>query len=196
MNWLAHLNLSEPTVDFRLGNVIADFVKGEARLALPAQVKRGTDCHLLIDAYTDAHPVFLRSRQRVSRPNRKFASILIDIFYDHFLSVHWLAYSAQPREDFIAEVYRDFLKFTEGQVPQARTFVEHMVQGDWLNEYVSVDGIARTLARVSGRLQRPGVLTPMAEELRANYAGFEQDFAEFYPQLRTHVVEAGFGVSE
>ena len=195
MNWLAHLNLSEPTVEFRLGNVIADFVKGEARLALPAQVKRGTDCHLLIDAYTDAHPVFQRSRQRISRPNRKFASILIDIFYDHFLSVHWADHSAQPREVFIANVYRDFLAYTEQQVPQARSFVEHMVQGDWLNEYISVEGIRRTLTRVSGRLGRPGLLTPMAEELTANYAGLDADFAEFYPQLREHVLANGFVVS-
>ncbi len=194
MNWLAHLNLSEPTVAFRLGNVIADFVKGEARLALPVEVKRGTDCHLLIDAYTDAHPVFQHSRQRVSRPNRKFASILIDIFYDHFLSVHWLDYATQPRTDFIAEVYQDFLDFTVGQVPQARKFVEHMVQGDWLGEYVEVDGIGHTLARVSGRLGWPGLLTPMVEELTANYTGFEQDFAEFYPQLREHVRQSGFAV--
>ena len=187
MNWLAHLHLSEPTVEFRLGNVIADFVKGEARQQLPPQVKRGTDCHLLIDAFTDAHPIFLQSRQRISRTNRKFASILIDIFYDHFLSARWADYSAQPLDEFVTEVYASFITYTAHDVPQAKEFVQHLVAGDWLREYVTVDGAARTLARVSRRLRRPGLLVPMLSELRENYAALGEDFAAFYPQLQARV---------
>jgi len=37
-------------------------------------------------------------------------------------------------------------------------------------------------------------LTPMVEELTAHYTGFEQDFAEFYPQLREQVRQSGFAV--
>jgi acyl carrier protein phosphodiesterase len=187
MNWLAHLHLSEPTVEFRLGNVIADFVKGEARQQLPPQVKRGTDCHLFIDAFTDAHPIFLRSRARISPKNRRFGSILIDIFYDHFLSAQWCNYSSVPLDGFVTEVYASFLGYTQhkhSDVPQARDFVQHMVAGDWLREYVTVDGVARTLARVSRRLSRPNLLVPMLDELKANYDDLRDDFAAFYPTLQ------------
>jgi acyl carrier protein phosphodiesterase len=184
MNWLAHLHLSEPTVEFRLGNVIADFVKGEARQQLPPQVKRGTECHLMIDAFTDAHPIFLQSRQRISRASRKFASILIDIFYDHYLSANWGSYSAQPLDAFVTEVYASFISYTQHDTTQTKDFVQHLVAGDWLREYVTVDGVERTLARVSRRLRRPGLLVPMLDELKANYADLHNDFCLFYPDLQ------------
>jgi acyl carrier protein phosphodiesterase len=187
MNWLAHLHLSDPTVEFRLGNVIADFVKGEARQNLPVPVKRGTDCHLFIDAFTDAHPLFLRSRARISQRHRRFGSILVDIFYDHFLSARWAEYSPQPLDEFVSEVYESFITYTTHNVPEAREFVQHMVAGDWLREYVTVDGVARTLARVSRRLRRPGLLVPMLGELKANYDDLSADFCAFYPELQRAV---------
>jgi acyl carrier protein phosphodiesterase len=187
MNWLAHLHLSPNDVEFRLGNVIADFVKGEARLQLPSAVKRGTDCHLFIDACTDAHPIFKHSRQRISPPRRKFASILVDIFYDHFLASRWAEFSAELLDDFATDIYRDFINYTADQVPAARHFVQHMAQGDWLREYVSVEGVERTLMRVSRRLGRPNLLVPMLDELKNNYAELNDDFSAFYPQLRASV---------
>ena len=152
---------------------------------MPPQVKRGTDCHLMIDAFTDAHPIFLRSRARISAKNRRFASILIDIFYDHFLSAQWAEYSSQPLDVFVTDVYTSFLSYTLHSVPQAKDFVQHLVAGDWLREYVTVDGVARTLGRVSYRLNRPGLLVPMLDELRENYDDLNDDFRLFYPELQS-----------
>lgn len=188
MNWLAHIHLSPPDVEFRLGNVIADVIKGEARHHLAPGIQRGVACHLAIDTFTDAHVIFKASRQRISQPHRKFASILIDIFYDHYLAAHWADYSAIPLDAFVEDVYRSFTQYTTQHLPQAQDFVHHMVQQDWLREYKTVDGVARTLARVSRRLKRPGILSPMLDELRDNYADLEADFRAFYPQLQAHVV--------
>jgi acyl carrier protein phosphodiesterase len=187
MNWLAHLHVSEDDVEVRLGNVIADFIKGEKRQALNARVRRGVACHMFIDSFTDAHPVFLRSRRRISPAHRKFAGILIDVFYDHFLSAHWPDYSAQPKRAFIDGIYADFDRYTERALPDAWRFVLRMAEDDWLGEYETLGGIERTLARISGRLNRPGLLVPLVSELNENYAGLAIDFAEFYPALRTAV---------
>ena len=189
MNWLAHLHLSEDDVEVRLGNVIADFIKGEKRQALNARIRRGVACHMFIDSYTDAHPVFLRSRQRISPAHRKFAGIAVDVFYDHFLSVGWSGYSTQPKRAFIDRIYADFDRYTKMELPDARRFVLRMAEDDWLGEYETLAGIERTLARVSGRLKRPGLLLPLAAELTANYAGLAEDFAAFYPALRAGVGE-------
>ena len=187
MNWLAHLHLSEDDIEVRLGNVIADFIKGEKRQALNPRIRRGVSCHMFIDSFTDAHPVFLRSRQRISPANRKFAGIVVDVFYDHFLSIRWHEFSAQPKRAFIDGIYRDFDRYTETELPDARRFVLRMAEDDWLGEYETLTGIERTLARISGRLNRPGLLVPLAAELTTNYAGLAGDFAEFYPALRTAV---------
>ena len=190
MNWLAHIHLSPPDVEFRLGNVLADVIKGEARANLAPGILRGMACHHLIDNFTDAHELFKRSRQHISLPNRKFASILVDIFYDHFLSMHWLDYSVIPLNDCINEVYLSFGDYTLTHLPQASDFVQYMIQQDWLREYQTIDGIERTLARVSRRLKRPGLLTPMLDELRQSYADLDADFRAFYPQLQAHVALA------
>lgn len=188
MNWLAHIHLSPPDVEFRLGNVIADVIKGEARHRLTPGLQRGVACHLAIDNFTDAHPIFKASRQRVSQPHRKFASILIDIFYDHYLAANWADFSAIPLDDFVEAVYHSFTDYTVQHLPQAQDFVQYMVQQDWLREYRTVDGVARTLTRVSRRLKRPGILSPMLDELRDHYAGLEADFRAFYPQLQAYVI--------
>jgi acyl carrier protein phosphodiesterase len=194
MNWLAHLHLSEPDVEVRLGNVIADFVKGDARRNLNERLRRGVECHLLIDNFTDAHPIFKQSRQRISLPHRKFASILVDVFYDHFLSTHWPTYSAAPLSQFIVEVYDSFLDYTATKMLDAREFVQRMAHDNWLGEYATLDGIERTLARVSRRLQRPGLLTPGIRELVENYEALEHDFHVFYPQLVASVETWQIGV--
>ncbi len=188
MNWLAHIHLSPPDVEFQLGNVIADVIKGEARHRLAPGIQRGVACHLAIDNFTDDHAIFKASRQRISQPHRKFASILIDIFYDHYLAANWVDYSAILLDDFVEAVYANFTAYTTQHLPQAQDFVYHMVQQDWLREYKTVDGVARTLARVSRRLKRPGILSPMLDELRDNYADLEADFRAFYPQLQAHVL--------
>jgi acyl carrier protein phosphodiesterase len=192
MNWLAHIHLSDDDVEMRLGNVLADVIKGEARLALNAGIQRGIACHHVIDLYTDTHPVFLRSRGRVSPQYRKLASVLVDIFYDHFLSLRWDLYSAEPREAFISTVYAQFSAYTPARLPQAQRFVDYMVKDDWLGSYGTLAGIEQTLARVSGRLHRPGLLTPAIREIEDKFAGFDADFQEFYPELRARV--EGWGI--
>jgi acyl carrier protein phosphodiesterase len=40
MNWLAHLLLSEPTAEHRLGNILGDLVKGKERDNLNPIIRR------------------------------------------------------------------------------------------------------------------------------------------------------------
>src|SRR4051812_26307099 len=102
MNYLAHLLLSENSPEARIGNLMGDFVKSASLdpNTYSAPMRRGITLHQKIDAYTDTHPVFQISRTRISAPRRRYAGILIDIFYDHFLATHWSDFSPQPLPDF------------------------------------------------------------------------------------------------
>ncbi|MEB3179870.1 MAG: DUF479 domain-containing protein, partial [Nostocaceae cyanobacterium] len=77
MNWLAHLLLSEYNVEHRLGNLLADLVKGSARQELNPRIQQGIACHQAIDTFTDQHSVVHRSKQRISDHYRRFSSILV-----------------------------------------------------------------------------------------------------------------------
>ncbi len=96
MNFLAHLYLSGNDEQLMIGNFIADSVKGSSYKNFPDGIKRGILLHRAIDFYSDNHSVFLKSVERL-RPNyHKYAGVIVDIFFDHFLAKNWKEYSENP----------------------------------------------------------------------------------------------------
>lgn len=191
MNWLAHLLLSEPNVESRLGNLLADIVKGTARQELNLHLQRGIACHQVIDRFTDNHIVVQRSKERINSSYRRFAGVLVDIFYDHFLAKNWSQYSHVSLDEFTAEIYQSFRAY-QGQIPPiVREIITRVAAEDWLGSYRTVSGVEITLLRISRRLSRRRnrhfSLTPAINELITHYDALEYDFQEFFPQLFFHV---------
>jgi acyl carrier protein phosphodiesterase len=187
MNWLAHLVLSERSSAFRLGNLLPDLMTRAELAVAPEIFQRGIECHRRIDAFTDRHPVVRRSVRRVSPAHRRFAPILMDIFYDHYLSVHWARHCAQPLAEFVQEIYTSFNKHGAQLPPTTRSHLERMRVENWLSSYREIDGVRLTLDRISQRLRRRVELGAAVVELVQNYTLLEADFAEFFPELRAHV---------
>ena len=191
MNWLAHAFLSKPEAEFRLGNLLADLVKGRDRAAMSAAFLAGVRQHQAIDAFTDSHPVVHRSRARIGEGYRHLTGILIDIFYDHYLALDWHLYSPEPLDAFTARLYADLRAFSMQLPAEAQIALERMVRDDRLGSYRTIDGITATLQRVSVRLtQRIGKdfhLESAISELVANYDGLRKDFVEFFPLLQSSV---------
>ena len=65
MNWLAHILLSEPNVENRLGNLLGDLVKGKDLDGLNCNLRRGVSRHYAIDKFTDSHPIVKISKKRI-----------------------------------------------------------------------------------------------------------------------------------
>lgn len=191
MNWLAHAFLSEPDVEFRLGNLLADLVKGRDRVGMPAAFLDGARRHQAIDIFTDAHPAVHRSRARLGGDFRHATGILVDVFYDHFLALDWQRYSPEPLEAFTSRLYADIRAWSVRLPAEARDALERMMSDDRLGSYGRLDGIEAALRRVSQRLwERTGRdlgLERGVSELVAHFDGLRADFDEFFPQLRAHV---------
>jgi len=187
MNWLAHLLLSEPTPAFRLGGILPDLVSAPLLAGMPSEFQRGIQRHRQIDAYTDSHAIFRRSVQRLNPPFRRFGGIIMDVFYDHFLSVEWKNYCAQPLEQFVADFYVSF-DAQQTQLP-AETFghLQRMRAENWLCSYRELAGVQLTLERIGRRLRRQINLGAAVTELEQQYDLLREDFGEFFPQLRAHV---------
>ncbi len=189
MNWLAHLYLSEPEVEFRVGNLLPDWVGPWELTGLPEGFQRGIARHREIDAFTDAHPVVKRSVRRFEKPFRRYGAVLTDVFYDHFLAAGWGAHSAQPLGEFVQGFYES-VEEVQGQIPaEACAVLQHMRRADWLGSYATVAGIETTLRRMSRRLKRPFDLAAAVEVLEAQYEGFREDFEAFFPEVKAHVRE-------
>jgi len=189
MNWLAHLLLSEPTSAFRIGNLLPDMLPLAELACLPAEFQRGATCHRRIDAFTDAHPVVRRSRNRFSPTFRRFAGILTDMFYDHVLARDWHRYSSVPLPDFVGEVHASFDLHRDDLSPSTYAGLQHMRAGNWLNSYGEMTGLRTALERIGSRFRRPVNLGDAAAELELHYQPLCADFAEFFPELEAHVRE-------
>jgi len=183
MNYLAHLLLSGPDPDWRLGGLLGDFVKGPLKGELPAAVEAGIRLHRRIDASTDDHPAYRDSLARLSPHWRRYAGIILDIWFDHLLSRQWTRWHPQPLEDFCDQCWRDFHARSRYIPPRARAFVAHAEQFKLLQRYRDEQVIARTLERVGERLRRPVPLHRALPELVAAREALEHNFESLFADL-------------
>ena len=187
MNWLAHTLLSERSAAFRIGNLLPDLLSPLELQGLPAAFVPGIERHKVIDAFADSHFVVRRSIERVGPGFRRFAGILTDVFYDHFLAADWNAYSDVPLGSFAAEVYAAVDALQNAIPTIALACLRQMSTEDWLCSYRQIAGVRQALHRIGGRLRRPVELGGAVSVLEVNYEGFRQDFAAFFPSLEAHI---------
>ena len=183
MNFLAHAYLADGSAESLVGSLMGDFVKGPLDGRHGPALTRAMILHRRVDSYTDAHPVVVGSRARVSPARRRYAGILVDLFFDHFLARHWEDYSDLALEAFTAGVY-EALRHNHALLPERLQFIApRMAAMDWLASYRQVDAISLALDRMGERLKRGNALLGSATELAANYGAFEADFRTFFPDV-------------
>jgi acyl carrier protein phosphodiesterase len=183
MNFLAHAFLARADADVMLGSLMGDFVKGPLDERYPPAITRGLLLHRNVDTYTDAHTVVARSRARISAGRRRYAGIMLDLFYDHYLARNWSDYAAMPLEQFTAAVYENLLARAELLPQRLQRIAPHMARTDWLGSYRDTAAVSDALDRIGSRLTRGNALLGSGAELIANYAQLEQDFRTFFPDL-------------
>jgi acyl carrier protein phosphodiesterase len=186
MNYLAHFYLSGEREHLLLGNFIADAVKGSSLEGFSSELKEGIRMHREIDFFTDNHPVTSGSKSLLRAEFNHYSGVIVDIFYDHFLARNWKEFSDEPLDRYSQRVYA-LLEKHEAEFPdRPRHMLPFMKNHDWLMAYTEVEGIRRVLTGMSRRV-RPGSKMEMAADaLVKNYARFEKDFREFFPQLIQH----------
>jgi acyl carrier protein phosphodiesterase len=186
MNYLAHIYLSDNNDESMLGNFLGDFVNKSLEENYEYPIKKGIFMHRKLDSFTDSHPVFLMSKRRVSTLNRRFAGVLIDMFYDHYLAKNWSHYSAVALEDYAANFYSMLYKFSDCLPDKLTRRLPYMVEENWLLSYRDISGIEKSLERISRRFsQSRHTLCNPIEELIDNYESLENDFKSFFP----HAIE-------
>ena len=192
MNFLAHLLLADDSDASRIGNLLGDFTKGpmdELAKRFPAEVTRGIHMHRVIDGFTDAHPAFKASRQLLAPERRRFAGIIVDLFLDHFLSVHWQDYHRTPLDEFCQQVYRELESHPEWQAGRLAEITPIMTRENWLMRYSTMTGMELTLSQVSHRSPRISKIANGIIDLRENYDALEANFHIFMPDVLAFVEE-------
>jgi acyl carrier protein phosphodiesterase len=187
LNYLAHAFLSGTNEELLVGNFIADSVRGSQLHLFPAGVAAGIILHRQIDAYTDIHPVVQRTKDRLRPQYRKYAGVIADIYYDHFLAVHFDRYSAWPLADYCQHVYGVVQRYQPILPEKVKYFLPYMMEQNWLLNYGNLNGIRRSLTGLSRRTAFVSNMDTAATELEQQYPLYEKDFQAFFPDLQAYV---------
>jgi acyl carrier protein phosphodiesterase len=179
MNYLVHLYLSGPDPELRLGGLMGDFVKGPLDDRYPPGIVAGLRLHRTIDSLAATSPHCRASRRRLHSRFGHTRAVLVDIFYDHFLAVHWDTFQPQPLAAFAADTYR-LLHHHRDLLPEGLARIApRMAAHDWLTSYRDRASVKIALERIATRLSRPtalgeGVveLERCGEELLGDFRGF------------------------
>ncbi|MEB0045861.1 MULTISPECIES: ACP phosphodiesterase [unclassified Pseudomonas] len=183
MNYLAHLHLGGQRPGQLLGSLYGDFVKGQLQGQFDPEIEAAIQLHRRIDVFTDRHPLVDAALSRFSVTRRRYAGIVLDVFFDHCLARDWTLYADRPLVHFTSDVYR--VLSSAPQLPERLAqIVPHMVANDWLGSYQEFAVLEQVLRGISRRLTRPEELAGAMQDLRVLYEPLSDDFRVFYPQLQ------------
>ncbi|MBL8756694.1 MAG: DUF479 domain-containing protein [Planctomycetes bacterium] len=184
MIWLAHLRLAPAQPLPRLGTLCGDFVAGLDLGTLHPDLQRGVAQHRAIDRCVDAHPAVRAARERFAPPFRRFAPVLLDVFFDHFLARDWERYGdGGPLAQFVDEVHRDLHAHASLLPPALQAALPRFSRDGWLLAYATPEGLTRVLTAMGTRVKRANPLAQGVEVLRAREAEFADTFAVLWPTL-------------
>ena len=187
MNFLAHIYLSGDSMEILIGNFIGDYVKGKKFTGYPEEVKQGIMLHRKIDSFTDSHAITRASKKVIAEKYGLYAGIVVDIFYDHFLSANWDLYSEMPLREYIHDRYRlldsGFSIFPAG----VKSWFPYFIKSNWLETYIHFEGLNMVFKRMSYRTSLPDHSDYAVNQLKENYNFLKENFIEFFADMREMV---------
>lgn len=187
MNYLAHLALSNYNTEHLIGNFLTDLVKRDEVEFLSLEVQYGVTMHLSIDGFTDRHPLVLEAKSLIKKRSRRYAGILLDIYFDHLLIRHWNELYSDKLEHFIAYSYNVLAKNEEYFPQRAKLFSQRIRERDLLMSYSHIDGIKNALKGVDKRLKKPVGLDDFLDDILEEKEKIDQLFLPFYKDLQNFI---------
>lgn len=184
MNYLAHVLLAGPDPHWQIGGYLGDHVRGRRWMAYPPGMARGILLHRKIDVFTDSHPAFSAARSRLEPRFRRFAGVLLDMFFDHFLARDFEALTGRNLSLFAGVTYTNLRAHWHLLPDSLQRFARYQEQHNLLTAYAAPDSLQMVLEALSRRIRRDNPLAEGMSQLNAHRAGFEADFIELMAALR------------
>ncbi|MDI5897506.1 acyl carrier protein phosphodiesterase [Flavobacterium sp. LB2P84] len=183
MNFLAHIYLSGDNDLIKIGNFMADGIRGKHFESYPLEIQKGIILHRAIDTFTDAHPIFRQSTKKLHEKYHHYAGVIVDVFYDHFLAKNWNTYSDEKLEEFVERFYQSLHNNPDILSDRTKGMMPYMIEHNWLVSYQTVDGINRILTQMDQRTKNESKMRFATNELSEFYPEFEKEFTDFFQEL-------------
>ena len=190
MNWLAHVFLSQNHIEHQLGNLLTDPLKGRAWEGASEHIHRGIMIHHTIDTFTDNHPLVKKSKA-ILTPRGHLKGVVLDVLYDHFLSLHWHAYCRVERRGFLREFRSNALQIIPSYPKEAQDIILRVVNTRQLRSYAHMEGVVAAFRRIDARLSVRARGKDNMERyiplIAENREALEEMFLDFFPELMAEV---------
>ena len=186
MNFLAHIYLSGDNDLLKIGNFMADSIRGNSYENYPEEIKKGILLHRSIDSFTDMHPVYRQSKHRLHEKYGHYSGVIMDIFYDHFLAKNWANYSNKKLEEYADEFYQLLRDNYDLLTAKIQGMMPYMIARNWLVSYASISGLEMILFQMDHRTKNRVAMHEAIVELQEFYLEFEAEFTLFFEELQQH----------
>lgn len=184
MNYLAHIYLSQEKELLSIGNFMADGIRGQQYLELHPEIQKGILLHRFIDTFTDAHPIYRKSKHRLHEKYGHYSGVIMDIVYDHFLAKNWSTFHTTPLPNFAQNFYSSLKNNLEHLTEKTKKIMPYMIARDWLTSYASLAGLEMILFQMDYRTKHRANMPRAMEEIKMYYHELEEEFFLFFEELQ------------
>lgn len=173
MNHLAHAWLAGDDEALLIGSLLGDFWRGAPDPRWPPAIAEGVRLHRRVDSFTDAHPAVVAARRLFDAPFRRYAGILLDVWFDHLLAADFERRCGRRLRGFADAVYASLQRADPGLPISFQLFAARAAKYDLLVAYADRDVLDSVFAGLSERLSRANPIAhalPILESLEAPLA--------------------------
>ena len=189
MNFLAHIYLSGDNDLLKIGNFMADSIRGHSYDVYPMEIQKGILLHRSIDSFTDMHPIYRQSKHRLHEKYGHYSGVIMDIFYDHFLAKNWSVYSDENLNEYAENFYLLLKENYDILTDRIKGMMPYMIARNWLVSYSTIAGLEMIMFQMDHRTKNRVNMHESMVELQQYYSEFENEFTLFFEELRQHCTD-------
>lgn len=183
MNHLAHLVVAGEGADWRRGAVLGDFWRGAVPSHWSPALRASVRLHRRVDGFVDAR--LGAARARFDPPWRRYAGILLDVWFDHLLARDFERLAGEPLPAFAARIASTLADGAPDWPLAARIYMDRLAHdaGAGLVAYVGEAHVERVYARIAQRLARDNPVADALDAVLPLAPALARDFAALWPAL-------------
>lgn len=183
VNFLAHSLFGYGNAGLIAGQFCGDFVRGSDLSRFPADIERGIRLHRHLDRFTDTHAALVPARQNMAGVPRRFAGIVVDVMFDHYLATHWSQFSEHSLDAHAQQVIAALVSQEDHLPVSLQRFLGLLQREGILQGNARLANIELTLARIASRSAKLAPIALKEHQLALLHDSLIEPFNRFYPEL-------------
>jgi acyl carrier protein phosphodiesterase len=157
----------------------------------PPTIEQGILLHREIDYFTDLHQDVKMCKDKLRPGYGKYAGIVTDIFFDHFLASNWDRYSKYTLRNYTEKFHSVLLSHYHILPLRTKILIPFLIRNRRLESYAQFEGVEISLEIMGRRTSLPQKTPYAMIILEQEYSFFNEIFSSFFEELIEFAEEEG-----